>query len=90
MSDVRVRIDHLAVELAEEQRAAQVESTLRTALAVLASRLADAPLGSGRDAAVRALDLLRVEPFSADWLGGPGAAARLADELYVRIVRDAL
>jgi hypothetical protein len=89
MTSVRVRIDHVAVELAEDMRAAEVEETLRTALALLASRLAGAPLGGGKDAPARALELLEVGPVAPDWLAGPGAAARLADELYERIVRAA-
>jgi hypothetical protein len=86
MTDVRVRIDRVAVELTAEQRAADAEETLRAALALLASRLANAPLGVGRDAPVLALELLELEPVAPDWIGGPGAAARLADELYRRIV----
>lgn len=87
MTSVRLRIDHLAVELTEEMRAGEVEETLRTALALLASRLAGAPLGAGKQAPMRALELLELEPVAPDWLAGPGAAARLADELYERIVR---
>jgi hypothetical protein len=89
MNGVRLRIDHVAVELTEELRPAQIEETLRTALALLASRLAGAPLGAGKDAPLRALELLEVGPVAPDWLAGPGAAARLADELYDRIVRAA-
>ena len=85
MTAVRLRIDHIAVELTEEQRAADAEETLRTALALLASRLAGAPLDGARDAPLRALELLELEPVAPDWLAGPGAAARLADELYRRI-----
>jgi hypothetical protein len=85
MTAVRLRIDRVAVELTEEQRAAEVEETLRTALALLASRLAGAPLDGARDAPLRALELLELEPVAPDWLAGPGAAARLADELYRRI-----
>ena len=89
MRPVRLRIDRIAVELAEEQRVGEVEETLRTALALLASRLQGAPLAGGRDAPVRALELLELGPVAPDWLAGPGAAARLADELYERIVREA-
>jgi hypothetical protein len=85
MTAVRLRIDQIAVELTEEQRAADAEATLRTALALLASRLAGAPLDGARDAPLRALELLELEPVAPDWLAGPGAAARLADELYRRI-----
>jgi hypothetical protein len=86
---VRLRIDRVALELGEEQRAAEAAETLRTALALLASRLAGAPLGGGADAPLRALELIDLGPVSADWVAGPGAAARLADELYRRIVRAA-
>ena len=84
-----VRIDRIAVELASEARVGEVEETLRTALALLASRLAGAPLGGGRDAPVRALELVELGPLAPDQLAGPGAAARLADELYERIARPA-
>jgi len=86
---VRLRIDHVAVELTEELRAADVEETLRVALALLASRMAGAPLAGGREAPLRALELIELEPVAPDWLAGPGAAARLADELYVRIAGGA-
>lgn len=89
MRPVRLRIDHVAVELTEELRAADVAETLRTALALLASRLAAAPLGAGKQAPLRAFELLEVGPVATDWLAGPGAAARLADEIYERIVRRA-
>ena len=89
MRPVRLRIDRIAVELADEQRVGDVEATLRTALALLASRLAGAPLGAGRDAPLRALELIELEPLAPDWPAGPGAAARLADELYERIARGA-
>jgi hypothetical protein len=89
MTDVRLRIDHVAVQMTEEMRAGEVEQTLRVALALLASRLAGAPLGGGKDAPLRALELLELGPVATDWLAGPGAAARLADELYERIVRAA-
>ncbi len=87
MNRVRLRIDHVAVELGGELRAAEVEETLRKALALLASRLTDAPLGTGKGGPRRALELLQIGPISPDWLGGPGAAARVADELYLRILR---
>jgi hypothetical protein len=89
VSAVRLRIDRVAVEMTEEMRAAEVEETLRKALALLGARLADAPLGLGKDAPLRALELLELGPVPPDWLAGPGAAARLADELYQRIVRSA-
>lgn len=87
MTSVRLRIDHIAVELGAEQRAEELPETLRTALALLASRLASAPLGHGRDAPRRALELVELGPVSPDWLAGPGAAARIADEIYSEIVR---
>jgi len=86
---VRLRIDHIAVEMTEEMRAGDIEETVRTALALLASRLAGAPLGGGKEAPVRALELLELRPVGPEWLAGPGAAARLADEIYERIVRAA-
>jgi hypothetical protein len=89
MRPVRLRIDRIAVELAEEVRAGEVEQTLRTALALLASRLAGAPLGADEGAPRRALELIELGPVTADWIAGPGAAARIADELYRRIARAA-
>ncbi len=89
MRPVSLRIDRIAVELSEEVRAGEVEETLRTALALLASRLAAAPLGAGKVAPRRALELIEVGPVTADWIAGPGAAARIADELYRRIARAA-
>ena len=89
MTDVRLRIDRIAVELTDEERLGTLDETLRTAIALLASRLATAPLGLGRDVPVRALELLELGPVAPDWLSGPGAAARLADELYGLIVRRA-
>ncbi len=89
MSAVRLRIDRVAVEMTEEMRAAEVEETVRKALALLGARLVDAPLGLGKDAPLRALELVELGPVSSDWLAGPSAAARLADELYKRIVRSA-
>jgi hypothetical protein len=86
MRPVRLRIDHLAVEIGEDARAGEVEETVRAALALLAVRLAGAPLGGGADAPRRAMRLLEVEPGGVDRITGPGAAARLADELYRRIV----
>jgi hypothetical protein len=85
MTSVRLRIDHIAVAIGREHQAAEAEETLRAALAMLAQRLADAPFDIGRDAPVRALELIELSPVTPDWLAGPGAAARLAEELYGRI-----
>ncbi|MGY1708348.1 hypothetical protein ACI8AC_02435 [Geodermatophilus sp. SYSU D00758] len=85
MRPVRLRIDHLAVEIGEDVRAGEAEATVRSALALLATRLAGAPLGGGRDAPRRALQLIELEPGWADRIAGPEAAARLADELFRRI-----
>ncbi|MDF2733013.1 MAG: hypothetical protein K0S92_1648 [Desertimonas sp.] len=85
MRSIRLRIDHVAVEIAEEQRAADVTETLRTALALLATRLAGAPFDTAREAPRRALELLDLTPVAPDWFGRPDAAARLADDLYARI-----
>ncbi|HEY5880211.1 MAG TPA: hypothetical protein VIU11_14975 [Nakamurella sp.] len=86
MRPVSVRIDQIAVDIGADMHAGEVESTLRVALALLASRLASAPLGLGRDGPREALDLLELDPLAADWIAGPAAAARLADEIYRRIV----
>lgn len=89
MRPVQLRIDRIDVDLTSEQRARQVEATVRDALELLARRLARSPLVRDDDAAGRALDLLEVGPVSPEWLAGPGAAARLADALYERIARRA-
>jgi hypothetical protein len=89
MRPVDLRIDRIAVEIAEDQRASEVAETLRKALSLLAARLAGAPLGGAEEAPRRALELLEIGPVSPDWFAGPGAAARIADELYERIVRAA-
>lgn len=84
---MQLRVDRVAVEMTDELRPGEVEATLRTALELLGRRLARLPLGGGDDAATRALELLEIGPVAPDWLAGPGAAARLADELYERIAR---
>lgn len=83
MRPVRLRIDRVGVQLTEGLRPQQVEATLRAALELLARRLAQTPLDGDVDA--RALELVELGPVAPDWLAGPGAAARLADELYERI-----
>lgn len=85
MTPVHLRIDHLAVTIGDEQRAGEAAEVLRRALALLAARLAGAPHDLARDAPRRALELIEVEPVGPDWFAQPGAAARLADELYARI-----
>lgn len=85
MKPVRLRIDRVAIEIGEEMRAGEVEAALRTALALLATRLASAPFGGG-DAPRRALELIELGPVEPDWIAGPGAAAKLAEELYQRIL----
>jgi hypothetical protein len=85
VTSVRLRIDHIAVAIGEEQRAGEVEETLRKALALLAARLAGAPMSAAGEAPRRALELLELDPLPADWFKSPSAASRLADELYARI-----
>ena len=84
--DVSVRIDRIAVEIGQDQRAEQAEDTIRKALALLAGRLARAPLGLAGRAPSMALELLDLGPVDAYWLAGPGAADRLADRLYRRML----
>jgi hypothetical protein len=79
---VSVRIDRIAVQIAAEQRAEQAEEAIRKALALLAARLAQAPLGLGDRAPELALRRLEVGPVDPGWLGSPGAADRLAEDLY--------
>ena len=87
MRPVELRIDSVAVQLTEDLRPREVEQTLRDALELLALRLAGGPLGLAGDAPVRALELLDMGTVPPDRLAGPGAAARLADDLYQRIAR---
>lgn len=82
-----LRIDRVVVELTSEMRPADVEETLRAALAVLATKLAGAPLGASRDAPLRALELIELGPVAPDWIAGAGGAERLADELYQQITK---
>ena len=84
--DVTLRIDRVAVELGREQRAEHAEQTIRQALALLAGRLARAPLDWGEAAPATALELLDLGPLDPTWLAGPAAADRLADLLYRRLL----
>ena len=87
--DVTVRIDRIAVEIGEEQRAQQAEETVRKALALLGARLAQAPLSLGDRAPVLALRRLDLGPVDPGWIGSPGAADRLADDLYRQLINQA-
>jgi len=87
--EVTVRIDRIAVEIAEEQRATQAEEAIRKALALLAGRLTTAPLGLGERAAELALRRLEVGPLDPAWLRSPGAADKLADDLYRQLLGSA-
>jgi hypothetical protein len=87
-ADVSVRIDRIAVEIGQDQRAEQVEETIRKALALLAARLAAAPLGLAGRAPSIALDRLELGPVDPGWLAGPGAADRLAEQLYRTLLSD--
>ncbi|GAA1552912.1 hypothetical protein GCM10009789_03080 [Kribbella sancticallisti] len=83
---VSLRIDRIAVEIGQDQRAEQAEETIRKALALLAGRLSQAPLGLAGSAPSIALEFLDVGPLDPQWLGGPGAADRLAEHLYRRLL----
>jgi len=83
---VKLRIDRLAVEIEREAQAAQVEPAIRSALALLAQRLGSMSQADAQEATFRALELIELGPVSPDWLSGPGAASRLADDLYRKIV----
>ena len=83
---VTLRIDRIAVEIADERRAAEAEEAIRTALALLADRLSQAPLGIADRATELALDRLAVGPLDPAWLRTPGAADRLADDLFRRLL----
>ena len=88
MTGARVRIDEIVIELADEARVRDADQTIRTALAILGSRLAGAPWGMGAQAPARGLELLRLEPIPASWLASPQAAARIADGLDEQILRQ--
>jgi hypothetical protein len=87
--DVTVRIDRIAVEIAAAQRAAEAEEAVRKALALVAGRLATAPLGFGDRAPELALRRLEIGPLDPAWLRTPGAADRLADDLYRQLLGSA-
>ena len=80
--DVNVRVDRIAVEIETERQAEQAEEAIRKAVALLAARLAQAPLGLGDRAPELALRRLEVGPLDPAWLRSPAAADRLADDLY--------
>jgi hypothetical protein len=84
--DVSVRIDRIALEIAEEQSATEAEKAIRKALALLAGRLTTAPLGFGERAPEVALRRLEVGPLDPAWLRSPAAADRLADDLYRQLL----
>jgi hypothetical protein len=84
--DVSLRIDRIAVEIGQDQRAEQAEETIRKALALLGGRLARAPLGLAGRAPSIALERLDLGPVDPGWLAGPGAADRLAEQLYRRLL----
>jgi hypothetical protein len=82
----RVRIDQIVVELEEEAHAQDAQDAVRQALAILASRLAGAPLGGSRAGTTRGLELIELEPIPAQWLSTPQAAERIADALYDQLL----
>jgi len=84
--EVSLRIDRIAVDLIDERHAQQAEETVRTALALLAGRLASAPLGLGDRAAEITLERLELGPLDPAWIRSPGAAERLADDLLRSIL----
>jgi len=84
-----LRIDRIAVEIGADQRAEQAEETVRKALALLAARLQQAPLGLAGRAPELALTLLDLGPVDPGWLAGPAAADRLAERLYRQLLDGA-
>jgi hypothetical protein len=84
--DVSLRIDRIAVEIGQDQRAEQAAETIRRALALLAGRLARAPLHLAERAPALALAQLDLGPLDPGWLAGPGAADPLAEQLYRRLL----
>jgi hypothetical protein len=88
MNHAKVRIDHILVEIEQEAQAQDALEAIRSALAILAGRLAGAPLGTARDAPARGLDLIALDPIPARWLSSPQAAAWIADELYQQVLRQ--
>jgi hypothetical protein len=88
-TSVSVRINRIAVEIRADQRADQAEETVRKALALLAARLEQAPLGLGGRAPELALRLLDLGPVDPGWLSGAAAADRLAERLYRYLLEGA-
>jgi hypothetical protein len=84
--DVSLRIDRIAVEIGQDQRAEHAEDAIRKALALLGARLARAPLGLGRQAPSMALHLVSIGPVDPGWLASPGAADRIAGQLYRQLL----
>lgn len=79
---MRLRIDEIAVEIGEETQAEHAAEAIRAALAILARRLAANPL---HERGLR--KAIQLGPVPTDYLAGPGAAARIADDLYRELVR---
>jgi hypothetical protein len=86
MSAARIRIDELVIDIGQQARAEDAEETLRVALAILAGRLAGEPMDIGRAAPAHALHVIELEPLPVDWPAGPGAADRIADDLYRQLL----
>jgi hypothetical protein len=85
---LRLRIDRLVIDIDDAATGERMEVTLRAALELLARRLAGVPLGKPQTVISRALATLELEPIAPDVLLGPGGAARLADELYGRVLES--
>jgi hypothetical protein len=85
----RLVIGRIALDMADAQRARQVEGTLRAALDIVAERLEGAPLPRGVDVRRLALDKLELTLSSPADLVGGAAAERLADQLLRALIRAA-
>jgi len=86
MTDVSLRIHRIAVEIDQDQQAERAEEAVRKALALLATRLAGSPLGLADSGPALALGMVEIGPVDPGWLAGPGAADRLAEMLYERLL----
>ncbi|MFP2929704.1 hypothetical protein ACLESO_31800 [Pyxidicoccus sp. 3LG] len=90
MTDLRLRIDHVVIELADHARVAQVEPAFRRAMEQLAEKLLDAGVTAWAHELERVVARLDDALISAEDLLLPGGAERLADSLFETLMRRSL
>lgn len=90
MTELRLRIDHVVIELADHSRMAQVEPAFRRAMEQLAAKLIDAGVSARAHELERIVARLDDELISAEDLLLPGGAERLAESLFDTLMRRSL